>query len=307
VSEGEATRPPSRAAWLSEKERGSILAIRFLVLLCNLFGRTLTRAFVHVLMVYYTAASSKARDASRAWLTRAFGRPATLVEVYRHLTTFALVALDRIFLLQGKTKLFEIESHGTEHLRKLSDEQKGAILLGAHIGSFEAMRAQGSGKGYDIHVLAYLENARKITAVLSALAPEMHDRVIGLGSVDSLFRARDVLEKGAMLALLGDRTGLNEKRVLADFCGQPAPFPSGPFLLAHSLQCPVLLVVGVYRGKNRYDIYCEPFAERVVLDRRDRQGSVQHYVQAYAKRIEEVALAHPYNWFNIYDFWKPER
>ncbi len=305
MGDSDVTTRPAKTAWLTEEERGSILAIRFLVLLCNLFGRTLARAFVHVLMVYYTAASGKARAASRAWLTRAFGRPATLLEVYRHLTTFALVALDRIFLLQGKPKLFEIESHGTEHLRKLSDERKGAILLGAHIGSFEAMRAQGSGHGYDIHVLAYLENARKITAVLAALDPEMQGRVIALGSVDALFRARDVLENGAMLALLGDRTGLNEKQALVDFCGQPAPFPTGPFLLAHSLRCPVYLVFGVYRGKNRYDVYCEPFAERIHLERRDRQASVEQYVAAYAKRVEHIALAHPYNWFNIYDFWNP--
>lgn len=302
---GEAPRADDDAVWLTREERGTVLGIRFVVALCNLLGRTIARAFVALLTVYYMLFVGYGRRASRAWLTHVLERPATLREVYRHLLTFAWVTLDRVFFLQGRRELFALTPHGTEHLDALTAERRGALLLGAHIGSFEAMRARAGGRGHDIHVLAYFRNAKKITRVLAALSPEMHARVITLGSIDALIRAKDVIERGALLALLGDRTGLNDKVVHARFLGQRAPLPAGPFLLAAALRCPVFLVFGIYRGKNRYDLYCEPFAERIELPRGDRERALAQYVQAYASRLEHFARQYPFNWFNVYDFWNP--
>jgi predicted LPLAT superfamily acyltransferase len=295
-----------KAAWLQNEEHGTVLGIRFIVALCNLAGRPAARAFLYILMAYYTAFARKGRAASRAWLSHVFKRPATLREVYRHLSTFGLVTLDRVFLLQGRRELFELEAHGTENLDALTQQKRGALLLGAHMGSFEAMRARAGGRGHDIHVLAYLDNARKITQVFAALAPEMQARVITLGQVDALIRAKEVIDNGAMVAMLGDRTGLNGKTIQVEFLGKPAPFPSGPFLLAAALRCPVLLVFGIYLGKNRYQLHCEPFAERIELPRGKREEALQTYVQRYAARLAELAEKHPYNWFNVYDFWNPE-
>lgn len=296
---------PKQAAWLANEEYGTVLGIRFVVALCDLLGRPAARGFVRVLALYYTLFARTGRRASRAWLSRIFGRTATLREVYRHLCTFALVALDRVFLLQGKNELFELTSHGTEHLTALREAKQGAILLGAHLGSFEAMRARASGRGHDLHILAYFENAKKINRVLSELAPELHARVITLGSVDAMLRAKQVVDEGGSIAILGDRTGLNNKTAHVDFMGEQAPFPTGPFLLAATLGCPVLLVFGLYTGGNRYDLYCEPFAERIVLPRGDRERALAQYAQAYAARLAHFAQAHPYNWFNLYDFWNP--
>jgi len=294
-----------KTAWLSNEERGTVLGIRFVVWLCNFFGRRAARAFIYVLAAYYTAFAAHGRRASRAWLSFVLGRPARMREVYEHLSTFALVALDRVFLLQGQRERFVLDSHGTELLDALTARKQGAVLLGAHIGSFEAMRARAGGRGHDIRVLAYFENAKKITQVLAAVAPEMHERVIPLGSLDSLLKAKEAVEAGAMVAMLGDRTGLNAKTTQVMFMGKPAPLPTGPFLLAASLGCPVLFVCGIYRGDNWYEMHCEEFAERVVLPRGAREEALQKYAQAYADRLAHYARAHPYNWFNLYDFWNP--
>lgn len=297
--------PTNQVAWLSKEERGTVLGIRFVVWLCNLAGRSAARALVYVIAFYYVLFAGYGRRASRAWLTHVFGTTATLRQVYRHIATFALVTLDRVFMLQGRTDLFELKSHGNEHLEALSARKQGALLLGGHIGSFEAMRARAGGRGFDLYILVHAENAKKISQVLAAVAPENSARVINVGSVSAMLRAKEAVEGGAMIAILGDRTGLNNKTVDVMFMGRPAPFPTGPFLLASSLRCPVLLVFGLYLGGNRYALYCEPFAEQVVLPRGDREGALRDYVQAYAARLEHFAKAHPYNWFNIYDFWNP--
>jgi predicted LPLAT superfamily acyltransferase len=296
-----------KAAWLANQERGTVTAIRFVVALCNLAGRRVARGFISLLMIYYTLFAKQGRRASQAFLSRVLGRPAGWLEAYRHLRTFGLVTLDRVFLLQGKRELFDLTSHGAEHLLQLKEQKRGALLLGAHIGSFEVMRARADGRGADVRVLAYLGNAQKIGQVFAALSPEMQKRIIPLGTMDALIKAKDALDQGAILAMLGDRTGLNDKITSVNFMGTPAPLPTGPFLLASALRCPVYLVFGVYRGGNRYELFCEPFAERIVLARGDREGALQGYAQAYATRLEQIARAHPYNWFNLYNFWDPKQ
>jgi predicted LPLAT superfamily acyltransferase len=110
-----------------------------------------------------------------------------------------------------------------------------------------------------------------------------------------------------MLAILGDRVGLNDKHVAVTFLGHTALFPTGPFLLAAALKCPVYLVFGLYSEPNRYDLYCEPFLDKVELPRSSRQRALQEVTQRFAERLEHYAKRAPYNWFNFYDFWQAKK
>ena len=84
---------------------------------------------------------------------------------------------------------------------------------------------------------------------------------------------------------------------------QQARFPSGPFLLAHLLNCPVYLVFALFTEPNRYDVHCELFADAIRLPRATREESVRAYAQKYASRLEHYVREAPQNWFNFYDFW----
>ncbi len=55
---------------------------------------------------------------------------------------------------------------------------------------------------------------------------------------------------------------------------------------------------------NRYALSCEPFAEQIVLPRKDRDAALAAYVERFARRLEDKARSAPDNWFNFYDFWE---
>ncbi len=291
--------------WLNKRERGTLLGIRFAFALATVFGRTATKPFVAVVALWYRLFDRRAVRASREFLRRVRGREPGFLEVYRHVRTFAQVTLDRIFLLRGRTGPFVFTRTGDEHLRRVVDEGRGAILLGAHVGSYEAMRAGGAADDVPIHVLGYFENARMINALFERLSPERAAHVIHLGRdpVSVMARVKARLDEGELVALLGDRVGLNDRAVRARFLGGEASFAGGPFLLAAVLGRPVFLVFGVYRPPNRYELRCEPFAERVVLPRASRDEALREIVQRYADRVAEVARDAPENWFNFFDFW----
>src|SRR5690606_31954510 len=109
--------------------------------------------------------------------------------------------------------------------------------------------------------------------------------------------------KGALVALLVDRTQPGEASVAVPFLGADAHFPSAPWLLASVLQVPVVLAFGLYRGGNRYDLAFEPFSDGVAVPRRERAAVVPSLIRRYAERLEHHVRDAPYNWFNFYDFW----
>jgi predicted LPLAT superfamily acyltransferase len=222
---------------------------------------------------------------------------------------FVRCTLDAFFLVSGKTAPFKATRTGHDYLEALRKEKRGAILLGAHLGSFYAMRIESANERLPLHALMYTANARMLNDALSKLDPESAARILPLdpgGELQSLLRVRELIEEGALIAILGDRVPKDpspDRVVRVPFLGREASFPAGPFLLASMLRCPVYLTFGLSRDPDTYDLYCEPFADPVVLPRGNRQEALRSYVQAYAERLEHFARKHPDNWFNFYDFW----
>jgi predicted LPLAT superfamily acyltransferase len=288
--------------WLQKREVGSVLGIRLLLYVATAFGRAPVRGLLRVIVLYYALVHGAARAASRAYLRR-IGRPSGFWAVYDHLLRFAQCAADRPFLIAGRHEAFAVQTHGAEHLTALSRERRGALLLGAHLGSFEALHAQAGQERLVINVVGYFRNARMINRVLEELGSQVHARLLEPGSgIDFALKLRDCIERGEFVAMLGDRD-LDGKTVEVEFLGGRAPFPTGPFALAAALGCPVLLTFGLHHPPNRYELYCEPFAERVQLPRAEREQALHAHAQRFAARLEHYCRLAPDNWFNFYDFW----
>jgi predicted LPLAT superfamily acyltransferase len=305
----EAAEAAGSSDWLSQGERGTLLAIHIAFRMATLVGRRPMRPLVSTIALWYRLFDRRAVAASRAWLQRVHGVPPGFWEVYRHLRAFTQVTLDRVFLLTGRLDGLVITTTGSEHLERQIGTGRGAVLLGAHLGSYEVMRHRGDAEGSRIQILGYFENARMINALLERLNPRRSERVIHLGHdpIGVMARVRARLEDGELIAVLGDRVGLNDRVVRARFLGGEAPFAAGPFVMAALLACPVYLVFGLYREPNRYDIHCEPFAERIELPRRGREQALELWAQRFADRLEAYSRRAPDNWFNFFDFWPPSR
>lgn len=293
-----------RKGWLEVAEGGTAAGVWFLVVLSTAAGRRPARAFLRLLAPYYLLAARDARRASRRYLELVHGR-ATLPMIHDHLLRFAQCALDRLFFIRGRSELFDVRSHGEEHLRRLVEQKQGALLIGAHLGSFEAMQRMADARSIPINVVGYFRNARMVNAILERLDPGGNARLLEIEpeSMQFVLEIRERLERGELVALLADRVMPGGRSAEVEFLGQPATFPTGPYLLASVLRCPVYLVFALHRPPDRYDLYCEPFAERIELPRRGREAALVELAGRFARRLEHYCRLAPDNWFNFYDFW----
>jgi predicted LPLAT superfamily acyltransferase len=154
------------AKWWHIPESGSALGVRILAVACRLFGRQVARFLLLFVATYYVALKPSVRSLSRAYLTRV-GRPTTLSAVYRHVLRFAQCSLDRFFFLSGDVSGFKIGIHGFELLLQQRATGKGALLVGGHLGSFDALRALAKSKdGVEVYAGVYFDNARRVTQEL---------------------------------------------------------------------------------------------------------------------------------------------
>ena len=296
---------PGDAEWLSMRERGTVFGIRAAYWLATVVGRTAMRPLVALVALWYAVFDRKVVRASRAWLLRVHGRSPGFGQVYRHLRTFSQVTLDKVYLLTDHTRAMRFTRTGHELLAAQLASGQGAILLGAHLGSYEAMRAGGETTDLPIEILGYFANSRMINSLLARLSPRAAAKVIHLGDdpIGVMARVQDSLAAGRFVATMGDRTGLTDRIVRVPFFGQEASFPAGPFLMASVLRCPVYLVFGLYRAPDCYDLHCERFADRIELPRQERAERLRQWVTRYAARVEHHARSAPDNWFNFFDFW----
>ncbi|MBC7955975.1 MAG: acyl-CoA synthetase [Cytophagales bacterium] len=282
-------------------------------------GRPVARCVLHPISLYYLLAHGKARRASLSYLSRALGRPAGLRDAYRHIHRFAGTVLDRIYFLQERFDQFDVQVTEGRHIRTVVDRGEGAMMVGAHLGSFEALRADAQTRGGRVAMVMYEGNARLINATLTAVAPKAQMHIIGLGQASAMLSLRRWLEEGGIAGLLADRTlpGGNSARTRTlwlDFLGKPAPFSDGPFRLAAMLRQRVIFATGLYHGGNRYELRFVELADfrpatvasaadSLVDQRADIDRRVREAVQRYVNLLESLCVESPYNWFNFFDFW----
>ncbi len=293
-------------AWFQQRERGSPLMIGIILWVAQRIGRPVARLLLWPITGYFLLTASEARAASRDYLTRLHGHPAHWWQVARHIHSFSATILDRVYFLSGQFAHFDFHYHGLGLLEQEMAKQRGAMMVGAHLGSFEVLRALAiEGMHLPMKVLMYQDHNQYLTRLFNRLNPEVAASVIPLGGAQSLLAAKEALEQGMVVGMLGDRVAESEKLTRGEFLGSETAFPAGPALLAGVLQVPVLLVLGLYRGGRRYDIHIEVMPPMpATTTRQEREQAVQAWTQHYATRLEHYARMAPYNWFNFYDYWR---
>jgi len=291
--------------WLRVRERGSGVLLHAYARLSRAIGRGPSRVLLHAITAYYLLFAPRARRHSRDYLRRALGRPPTLADVYRHFSCFATTIHDRVFLAAGAIDAFDVEVQGAECLAAARATGQGALLMGAHLGSFEMVGAVGERHaGAPVAMAMYEENARKMRAMMGALRSQAAPEVVPLGRVSSLLRIRDLLDAGGFVGVLADRTRGDEPVQRVRLLDADASLPLGPFRAAAMLRRRVIFMAGVHEGGRRYRVLFEPLADFTTVEAGGRDAAIAAAVEAYAARLTALCRAAPFNWFNFYDVWR---
>lgn len=291
--------------WTEQKERSNTFTLKLILWIALHLKRSITRLLLHPITFYFLLSSPKTRRYSKDFLSTALQRKTGIVDVYKHLLTFASTILDRVFLLTSRHDLFNVSIENPQIVTDLLEENKGAILLGSHLGSFEILRTLGLARdSLKLKVLMHHDHNQMITTIGDSLNSDIAGMVIDLNQEDALIKAGEFVSEGYFIGMLGDRSKNNDRNITTDFMGRKASFPTGPAMLATIYNVPIVLFFGIYTGENNFKIVFEKLCDAPAVDRNDRAGFIDVHTRKYIERLEYYARKYPYNWFNFYDFWK---
>ena len=299
--------------WSQVGEGGAVAGLWLMYALYRVAGRLPFRIVAWPVVACYWIAYPAARRASLEYLDRlqratgALGHAPGWRDTMRHLLSFADTLLDKMLAVGGRYRFDRLRFVGRAALEAQMKSGRGALLVTAHVGCLEMCQALADAPHLKLTVLVHTLHAERFNRVLERLSP---GRAVRLLQVTELTPATAVVlaqrvDAGEFVAIAGDRVPVSAGRassVEVPFLGRPAPFPTGAYMLASLLKCP-LVMMGCIRQGDTHEIVFEHMADVVRLPRADRLAACAAYAGDFAQRLERLLARAPFEWFNFYSFW----
>ncbi len=310
----------SKRHWAQMNESSFIFGMRLLFWIYRIAGRWPFRLVLYPVLAWYVMTKPAARHASRTYLSHVNKYVAhrgdnqlvrsDLLGVFQHFASFAENILDKMLLWGGVYKTHEAVKFGQEVMLENLKEQRGGLLICAHLGNLELCRLLAKQSQHlRITVLVHTKHAQAFNRLLAQLDPQSQLNLLQVTEISAAtaIMLAEKIANGEFVAIAGDRIPvsmrLHRSRVAhAKFLGERAPFPIGPYVLASVMQCPVYLLFS-YTLNQRPECHFELFRSAISLPRKNRDHMLDELATAYAERLEHYCLRAPLQWFNFYDFW----
>lgn len=293
--------------WDQQAERSNPVMLRLILWIARRLGRPVARLLLYPIVGYFLLTGGVALKASRDFLRRVLDQPPRWIDHARHFHAFASVMLDRMLILSGNPMKLDLHFRQPPEVARAMRSGHGCLLLLAHVGSFEMLRARAAAEpDLSIRILMDMQSNRMFSTLIQQLDPVFARSIIDASQRGPAIALalKDALDSGAVVGTMADRARDDERTIAVEFLGDTAHLPAGPWILAGTLNVPVILAFGLYRGGNRYDIEFELVAEKIELPRASREQALRENAQHYADRLAHYARKAPYNWFNFYDYWR---
>jgi predicted LPLAT superfamily acyltransferase len=300
--------------WSQTKESGTVRGILFLLWLHKYCGRSVFNGAMYIVITYFFSFKPLARAASLDFLqTHARAYPEFwnhtpgYRDVFAHMYSFGQSILDKLLAWSTPLTENEFEIENEQVLTEFLVKENGQLIIGSHLGNLEYCRGfMQRYKQRTINALVYDRHSANFVNAMQSLNPESRMNVYQVDALDIalILKLKTKLEAGEWLFIAGDRIPLSgkERTVTVEFLGRPAQLPIGPYMLAKVLQCEVQLMFS-YRKNGKVFFELVPFAEQVVIARKDGGASINAYAQHYASELEKQAAKAPLQWFNFYPYW----
>ncbi len=303
--------------WSLMRERGSLLGLKTLFICYKYGGRYLAILILYPVIFYFFISGKTSRIASQKYLHKMHQagyltqKPSVWMS-FSHFLAMGFAALDKVDVWLNKITMTSINHINYAVFEPLLLANKGALIIGSHLGNLEICRALANDNtNARFNVLVFTEHAQKFNDFINSLNGDVKVNLIEVTAMgpDLAIMLQDKIEQGEYVVIAGDRTSTTVagRVIYSDFLGEQAPFSQGPFILAGILQCPVLMMFCLKTNspaKQNYNLIFEELSAGVHWSRKTRQIELTKLVNLYAKTLEKYCAQYPLQWFNFFDFWQ---
>ena len=171
-----------------------------------------------------------------------------------HYFVFGQTLIDKIALKAGMTDRFTFAFDRYERFLEILDGNKGVIMIGAHVGSWEAGSVFFGDYGKKMNIVMFDAERPEVREVLERHSSDAGYRIIPVnrGAIEAIVQIKLSLDAGEYVCFNGDRYIDEATAVEKDFLGGTARFPAGPFRIAQKCRVPVVFYYSMREKGGRY-------------------------------------------------------
>ena len=214
-----------------------------------------------------------------------------------------------LFRLRPEDSDVLVERFRVHNLDRLDDvlaRGKGAVVVVAHLGNWDAAGAWAGASGRRVATVAEILRPRRLFDLFCEQRRRLGITVFaaerGVGA-----KLVAAAQDGGMVAILGDRD-LGGRGVEVDFFGARATFPTGPASIAVRAGVPILVagVYGVRRTGGERGWEAE-IAEPIELPEGSGRDALMDVTRHVAAKLEAFIARRPEEWHVFQPFWIEDR
>lgn len=240
------------------------------------------------------------RRHSREYLRTIFGRPPTLLEVFRHFFAFEESLMLKLRVANGRIH-GTATAPGSEHFKRFLAASNYAFLGTFHVGHSDLMGfLLGPVEHHRVFMVRQRVGNSHDTERLGALFGKWV-RFIWVNEPENLlFALKEAVASGGSVAMKCDRLEFSAKSEVFEFLGQKRVFPFTIYHLATIFGLPVLLSVGVPGEPGVTVLHSSPlWAADPARSRADNLATAKAHFQDFLQLLEGLLKKNPYLWFNF--------
>ncbi|QEC69467.1 lipid A biosynthesis acyltransferase [Panacibacter ginsenosidivorans] len=286
------------------KSKGTTLGYSIFVAVIRKFGVLPAYFLLRLVAFYYFLFSRNSSkiiyDFYRDKLQ--FARLKSLLKLYRNYYIFGQTLIDKISVMAVTENKFTFNFDGEHILREITAQQKGGMLLSAHIGNWEIAGFLLKRLNTKINIVIFDGEHQKIKQYLdSVTGGHTANFIIIRNDLSHIYEIAAALKNNELVCMHADRFMEGNKTLTTDFLGQPAKFPLGPFLLAAQFKVPVSFVFAMKETNLHYHFFASQIKQ---YSTQLKDEFIRSMLADFAIEMEQKVKAYPEQWFNYYDFWQ---
>ena len=255
---------------------------------------------------------SKRRHTVARNLSRIVGEPPSSPRVQKLVVqsfrSYARYWLETFRLVREGPEFFLERFHlaNNELIDEVCARGKGAIAVVGHLGNWDAAGAWVGARGNHLVSVAEVLRPRRLFDFFLEHRGKLGMTIVP-AETGATQKLADWVEKGAVVAILGDRD-LKGRGPRVKFFGEEVPFPAGPASVAFRAGVP-LLVCSVYstRLPNGKWGWTGETRGPIELPAKRSDDAIQDLTQQLASVLEEFVALHPEEWHVMQPFWPSDK
>jgi len=257
--------------------------------------------FLYLVVTWFFLFDRKSNRYTRLYYRRIwkFSRFKSWRYIFKTYYSFGQCFLDKVAILSGMYKDFNVEFDGHDLLMQMAADKKGGMLISAHIGNWEIAGHFLKKTKTPVNVIMYDVERERVKKVLK---DSIENRSFNMITIEEdfshLIKIKQAIDRNEFLCAHGDRVAEHQKSkaIKADFLGRDVYIPRGPFDLANRFNLPYVFVFAIKESDKNYHFYA-------IQGRPESQGNIDMMVRDYLDAMGRLLKDYSDQWFNFYDYW----